>query len=61
MVKLKATWVEPVLEAKVDCTSETGDGLLREAVFKGMNSRTRRVGGGLVNSDAVKLIKAAAS
>ena len=36
VVKPMATWVEPVLEAEVDFTSETGDGLLREAVFKGL-------------------------
>ena len=32
----KATWVEPELEAEVDFTSETGNGLLRDAVFKGL-------------------------
>ena len=36
VVKPKATWVEPVLEAEVDFTTETSDGLLREAVFKGL-------------------------
>jgi bifunctional non-homologous end joining protein LigD len=36
VVKPKATWVEPVLEAEVDFTTETADGLLREAVFKGV-------------------------
>ena len=36
VVKPKATWVEPVLEAEVDFTTTTGDGLLREAVFKGL-------------------------
>ena len=36
VVKPKATWVEPALEAEVDFTSETADGLLREAVFKGL-------------------------
>ena len=34
--KPKATWVEPVIAADVDFTAETGDGLLREAVFKGL-------------------------
>ena len=34
--KPKATWVEPILEAEVDITAETADGLLREAVFKGV-------------------------
>ena len=32
--KPKATWVDPVMAAEVDFTAETGDGLLREAVFK---------------------------
>ena len=39
VVKPKATWVEPVLEAEVDFTARTGDGLLREAVFKGLRER----------------------
>jgi hypothetical protein len=34
VVKTKATWVEPALEAEVD--PETADGLLREALFKGL-------------------------
>ena len=36
VVRPKATWVEPVFEAKVDFTNETADGLLREAVFNGL-------------------------
>jgi bifunctional non-homologous end joining protein LigD len=36
VVKPKATWVEPVLEAEVDFTTETSDGMLRETVFKGL-------------------------
>ena len=39
VVKPKATWVEPVFEAEVDFTATTGDGLLREAVFKGLRER----------------------
>jgi bifunctional non-homologous end joining protein LigD len=34
--KPKATWVEPVLEAEVAYGAMTGNGLLREAVFKGV-------------------------
>jgi bifunctional non-homologous end joining protein LigD len=34
--KPKATWVEPVLQAQVEFTGRTSDGLLREAVFKGL-------------------------
>ena len=37
LVKPKATWIDPVLEAEVECTAETADGLLREAVFKGVS------------------------
>jgi bifunctional non-homologous end joining protein LigD len=34
--KPKATWVEPVLKAKVEYSGTTDDGMLREAVFKGL-------------------------
>jgi bifunctional non-homologous end joining protein LigD len=34
--KPKATWVEPTVEAEVQFSGVTEDGLLREAVFKGM-------------------------
>ena len=34
--KPKATWVEPVLKAEVEYSGVTDDGLLREAVFKGL-------------------------
>jgi bifunctional non-homologous end joining protein LigD len=34
--KPKATWVQPVLKAEVEYSSITDDGLLREAVFKGL-------------------------
>lgn len=34
--KPKATWVEPVLEAEIQYGGITDDGLLREAVFKGL-------------------------
>jgi bifunctional non-homologous end joining protein LigD len=34
--KPKATWVEPVVEAEVAFSGITADGLLREAVFKGL-------------------------
>jgi bifunctional non-homologous end joining protein LigD len=34
--KPKATWVEPMLEAEVQFSSITADGLLREAVYKGL-------------------------
>ena len=36
IVKPKATWVEPVVEAEVAYSSKTDAGLLREAVFKGL-------------------------
>jgi bifunctional non-homologous end joining protein LigD len=32
----KATWVEPVIEAEVAYSTVTENGLLREAVFKGL-------------------------
>jgi bifunctional non-homologous end joining protein LigD len=34
--KSKATWVEPVLLAEIEYNGITDDGLLREAVFKGL-------------------------
>jgi bifunctional non-homologous end joining protein LigD len=34
--KPKATWVEPVVEAEIEYGGITDDGLLREAVFKGL-------------------------
>ncbi len=34
--KPKATWVEPVVQAEVKYTGVTDDGILREAVFKGL-------------------------
>jgi bifunctional non-homologous end joining protein LigD len=34
--KPKATWVEPVVEAEIEYSSFTDDGLLRAAVFKGL-------------------------
>jgi bifunctional non-homologous end joining protein LigD len=34
--KPKATWVEPVVEAQVEFSGRTSDGLLREPVFKGL-------------------------
>ncbi|WP_309084158.1 DNA ligase D [Chelativorans sp.] len=34
--KPKATWVEPIVEADIAYGAETDDGLLREAVFKGL-------------------------
>jgi bifunctional non-homologous end joining protein LigD len=34
--KPKATWVEPVVEAEIEFSSYTDDGLLRAAVFKGL-------------------------
>ncbi|HET9448207.1 MAG TPA: DNA ligase D, partial [Steroidobacteraceae bacterium] len=34
--KPKATWVEPIVEAEVAYSGITSDGLLREAVFKGL-------------------------
>jgi bifunctional non-homologous end joining protein LigD len=36
VVKPKATWVEPVVDAEVAYSSKTEAGLLREAVFKGL-------------------------
>lgn len=36
IVKPKATWVEPVVDAEVAYSSRTDAGLLREAVFKGL-------------------------
>lgn len=36
IVKPKATWVEPVVDAEVTYSSKTDAGLLREAVFKGL-------------------------
>ncbi|SEP41611.1 bifunctional non-homologous end joining protein LigD [Rhodospirillales bacterium URHD0017] len=36
IVKPKATWVEPVVDAEVAYSSKTAAGLLREAVFKGL-------------------------
>lgn len=36
IVKPKATWVEPVVDAEVAYSSTTDAGLLREAVFKGL-------------------------
>jgi len=38
--KPKATWVEPVTEAEVEFGGITADGLLREAVFKGLREDT---------------------
>jgi bifunctional non-homologous end joining protein LigD len=34
--KPKATWVDPVVEAQVEFSGRTSDGLLREPVFKGL-------------------------
>ncbi|TIP73326.1 MAG: DNA ligase D [Mesorhizobium sp.] len=34
--KPKATWVQPVVEAEIQYSGTTDDGLLREAVFKGL-------------------------
>jgi bifunctional non-homologous end joining protein LigD len=34
--KPKATWVEPAVEAQVEFSGRTSDGLLREPVFKGL-------------------------
>jgi bifunctional non-homologous end joining protein LigD len=34
--KAKATWVEPEVSAEVECGALTDDGLLQEAVFKGV-------------------------
>jgi bifunctional non-homologous end joining protein LigD len=34
--KPKATWIEPVVEAEIEYGTITADGLLREAVFKGI-------------------------
>ena len=39
VTKPKATWVEPVLEAEVDFTAATAEGMLREAVFRGLRER----------------------
>lgn len=36
IVKPKATWLEPVVDAEVAYSSKSGAGLLREAVFKGI-------------------------
>ncbi len=38
--KPKATWVEPVVEAEIAYGAETDDGLLREAVFKGLREES---------------------
>lgn len=34
--KPKATWVEPVIQAEINYSTVTDDGILREAVFKGL-------------------------
>ena len=34
--KPKATWVEPVVDAEIEYSAITDDGLLRAAVFKGL-------------------------
>ena len=34
--KPKATWVEPVVDAEIEYSTITGDGLLREAVYRGV-------------------------
>jgi len=34
--KPKATWIEPVVDAEVEFSAITADGILREAVFKGV-------------------------
>jgi bifunctional non-homologous end joining protein LigD len=34
--KPKATWVDPVIDAEIEYSTVTADGLLREAVFKGL-------------------------
>ena len=44
-MKPKATRIEPVLEAEVDSPATTGDGLLREAVFKGLPKGSPRLAG----------------
>ena len=36
--KLKATWVEPVIEAEVAYSTVTESALLHEAVFKGLRA-----------------------
>jgi bifunctional non-homologous end joining protein LigD len=41
--KPKATWVEPLIEAEVEFSGITADGLLREAVFKGIREDTAPV------------------
>lgn len=41
--KPKATWVEPDVLAEVKFTGRTDDGLLREAVFKGLRDDVRKV------------------
>jgi len=35
-IKKKATWVEPTVEAEVEFSGVTEDGILREAVYKGL-------------------------
>jgi bifunctional non-homologous end joining protein LigD len=41
--KPKATWVEPALDAEIEYGGLTDDGLLREAVFKGIRDDLRTV------------------
>jgi bifunctional non-homologous end joining protein LigD len=40
--KPKATWVEPVLDAEIEYSAFTDDGLLRAAVFKGLRDDLRK-------------------
>ena len=43
--KPKATWVQPVVQAEIEYGGITDDGLLREAVFKGLRDDLSRRGG----------------
>jgi bifunctional non-homologous end joining protein LigD len=40
--KPKATWVEPVVDAEIEYSTITGDGLLREAVYRGVRDDLER-------------------
>ena len=42
--KPKATWVEPLVNAEIEYSGITGDGLLRAAVFKGCAMTSNRRG-----------------
>jgi bifunctional non-homologous end joining protein LigD len=56
IVKPKATWVEPVIDAEVAYSSKTDAGLLREAVFKGLREDLAPAAGQPLGVEAPRIV-----